>query len=211
MRNSDTATIAALTNARHTGIAPRSLVTITARALEDGAEEQFCFWNGILPVDIEVVHGRTGELETRAFAADGALIKVEPIRLTADLTQRPASFQLNPAHSRVALMLTAYDARLAPVEIHRVPVDPASQLPVAPPICRFRGFVEEMPRDRAATGEHGSFTVRCVSHTVLLTVTNPLKRSDADQRRRSDDRMMRYAAVAPSWDVAWGEVEGTIS
>lgn len=208
MRGSDLATIEALQQARSRGIVPRSLVTITATSLVDGEPELFCFWDGVLPVDIEVVSGATGALEQRAFVADDALLKVSPIRVTSDLTIRPASFALNPLHPRVATMLANYSVRLAPVEIHRVPLDADSRLLVAAPRCRFLGFVETVKRRRPSAGSKGELTLNCISETVQLTRINPAKRSDESQKLRSGDRMMRYAEVAAEWDIPWGELEG---
>lgn len=208
MRGSDLATVEALQKARSRGIAPRNLVTITARSLTSDTSEQFCFWDGLLPVDIEVVSGTTGLLEQRAFAADNALLKVQPIRITSDLTIRPATFELNPLHPRVAAMLSGYSVRLAPVEIHRVPLDADTRLLAAAPRCRFLGFVETAKRTRPAAGGQGSLSFSCLSETVQLTRINPAKRSDESQKLRSGDRMMRYAEVAAEWEIAWGEKEG---
>lgn len=208
MRGSDFDTIAALGRARRDGLIPRYLVSITARPLAGGAPAQFCFWNGLLPLDIEVVSGATGLLETRPFQADNALLSVGKLRLTSDLTIRPASFRLNPAHPAVKSMMSAFTVRLAPVEIHRGLLDVDTRLLVAPPRCRFLGFVETVQRPRSAAGQETSFTFNCTSETVQLTRTNPAKRSDESQRRRSGDRMMKYAEVAAEWEIHWGEAEG---
>jgi len=208
MRGSDLATVTALTRSRHDGIAPRYLVSISARPLAGGDPVQFCFWNGLLPLDIAVIGGRTGELETRTFQADNSLLEVGKIKLTSDLTIRPATFRLNPAHAAVKAMTAGYSLRLAPVEIHRGLLDVDTRLLVAPPRCRFLGFVETMPRRKAAAGEVGSLTFNCISETVQLTRTNPSKRSDETQRLRSGDRMMKYAEVAAEWEIPWGEAEG---
>lgn len=208
MRGSDNATVNALSAARTKGLAPRSLVTIKAKALVDSTPELFCFWDGVLPVDIEVVGGATGLLEQRPFAADGALLKVSSIRLTSDLTIRPATFQLNPLHPRVALMMKNYDVRLAPVEIHRAALDVDTRLPVAPPRCRFLGFMEIPKRVKPKVNEEGSLTFNCISETVQLVRINPAKRSDESQKLRQGDRMMKYAEVAHEWEFPWGEADG---
>lgn len=205
MRGSDFDTVSALARSRHDGIVPRYLVSISARPLAGGDAELFCFWNGVLPVDIAVIGGRTGAVETRAFAADNALLEVGKIRLTSDLSIRPATFRLNPAHPRVKAMMDGYNLRLAPVEIHRGLLDVDTRLLVAPPRCRFLGFIETVPRRRAPVGEVGSLTFSCISETVQLTRTNPAKRSDETQKLRSGDRMMKYAEVAAQWEIPWGQ------
>lgn len=208
MRGSDNATVSALAAARTKGLRPRALVTIRARSLANETEELFCFWNGVLPAEIEVLGGASGMLEQRSFAADGALLKVSNIRLTSDLTFRPATINLNPLHPRVALMLSNFDIRLAPVEIHRVPVDVDTGLLVAPPRCRFLGAVETVKRVRPKINEEGSLTLNCISDTAQLTRPNWAKRSDETQKLRSGDRMMKYAEVVGEWELNWGEADG---
>jgi len=208
LRGSDVATVNALAAARHEGLAPRSLITIWAKSLVDGSIEQFCFWDHVLPADVEVISGTTGALEQRAFASDGAVIKVNPIKLTSDLSYGPASFQLNRLHPRVQLMMTNYTVRLRPVEIHRVPLTVKGRLPVAPPRCRFLGIIETAKRTRPKVGEEGSLTFNCMSDAAQLVRTNPAKRSDETQRLRLGDRQMKYADVAHEWELSWGEADG---
>lgn len=211
MRDSDSGTLTALSAASARGLVPRNLVTILARPIGGGDPEQFCFWNGVLPVDVALPSGATGEMETRSFAADNSLLDVGTIRLTTDLTVRPVTVRLNSLHPRVDLLLRSFDVRLAPIEIHRVPLDPDSQLLAGVPACRFFGVVETMPRTVPAAGSEGNLTLNCISDTVQLTRANPIKRSDEAQKRRSGDRMLRYAALAPTWPIEWGEAEGTLT
>lgn len=208
MRGSDSTTVDALVAARAAGLVPRQLVTITARALDDGEPTEFSFWNGLLPVDIEVLGGASGELVTRGFAADNALLEVSRIRLSSELSIRPATVRLNPAHPTVLAMLAGYDLRLAPIEIHRGLLDVTTRLPVAAPRCRFLGVIETVQRTRPAAGGEGTLTLACISQTVELTRTNPARRSDETQRLRSGDRMMRYAETVGEWEIYWGEAEG---
>jgi len=207
MRNSDSSTIAALGAARAAGLAPRQLVTIWARPNAGGEPEQFGFWDGVLPVELEVVGGRTGVTEIRSFQADGALIKVEGLRQSIDLKTRPANVQLNPLHPAVALLFAGYRLRLAAMEIHRVTLDVATRLPVAAARCRYLGLVETAARKKPKAGGEGSLTLSCVSDAIQLTRTNPAKRSDETQRLRSGDRMMQYAEVVGDWEISWGEAE----
>ena len=208
MRNSDASTIAALTAARSAGIVPRQLVTIWARPNAGGDIEQFGFWDDLLPVELDVIGGRSGVLEARSYQADGALLKVEGLRQAIDLKVRPASVELNPLHPVVAMLFGAYRLRLAAIEIHRVPLDATTRLPVAAARCRYLGLVETASRKTPKAGGEAVLALSCVSDAIQLTRTNPAKRSDETQRLRSGDRMMRYAEVVGEWEIVWGEAEG---
>jgi hypothetical protein len=205
MRDSDPAIIAALQAAPRDGIVPRQLVWITATKLSDGSTGTFGFWNERLPVTLEVVGGSDGIVVARTYQADGALVSVGKITLTADITVRTASFVLSMAHPLVQQLWGEYQLKLAKVEIHRVPLDTTTRLPVAPPRCRFRGRVDTAPKQAGTRGQSGSLTINCISTAVGLTLVNPAKRSDATQQRRSGDRHSRYAGVAGQWSVPWGK------
>lgn len=207
MRNSDASTIAALTASRAAGIVPRQLVTIWASPNAGGDAELFGFWDGVLPVDLEVVGARSGATEVRSFQADGSLIEVGALKFSMDLKVRSTAVKLNPLHPAVDLLFRGYKLRLAEIEIHRMPLETTTRLPVAAARSRFLGLVETAPRPRPKAGGEGSLTLNCVSDAIQLTRTNPAKRSDETQRLRSGDRQMRYAEVAGEWDIPWGEAE----
>ncbi|TAG28566.1 MAG: hypothetical protein EAZ40_03425, partial [Rhodobacterales bacterium] len=67
------------------------------------------------------------------------------------------------------------------------------------------GIVDEV--ELSISPDDGKVTcdVTVASSARYLTRTLTLKRSDASQRRRSDDRFLRYADVSGEVDVYWGE------
>lgn len=205
MRNSDTATIAALEAAPTSGLAARSLVWITAPSRETGDLRSFGFWNDRLPVTMSVVSGQNGSNESRLYEADGALMSVGKMTLTSDISVRNASFVLSLLHPTVELMYRNYRLKLAKVEIHRAALDPLSHLLVAPPRCRFVGTIDGADKKTPKIGGEGGLTIKVISQTAELTITNPAKRSDETQRRRDDDRHSKYADVVNQWDIYWGQ------
>ncbi|MBB3977363.1 hypothetical protein GGQ64_002569 [Rhizobium azooxidifex] len=48
----------------------------------------------------------------------------------------------------------------------------------------------------------------CVSHSRMLTRTNPAKKSHEAQKLRSGDKFRQYNTVAGQWQYWWGEREG---
>ncbi len=75
---------------------------------------------------------------------------------------------------------------------------------VAEPHRVFKGLVDELEITRDPSG-----AVQCemtvASSARYLTRTLTLKRSDASQRLRMNDRFLRYADVSGEVDVYWGE------
>ncbi len=204
MRDSDADTIAALQAAPARGIAPRSLVWITAQKLSDGTTASFGFWNEHLPVTMDVVSGEDGTVEARTYHGDGGLLGVDNIKLTSDISIRTTAFRLSMIHPTTRTLWGEYRLKLAKVQIHRVPLDVVTQRPVALPRCRFLGVIDTAPLKVPKTGGDGSLTINCVSTTAELTITNPAKRSDQTQQRRSGDRHSIYANVVNQWEIYWG-------
>jgi len=205
MRDSSSAIIAALAAAPRGRIAPRQLVWITAKKRSDGSGASFGFWSERLPVTLDVIGGTDGVTVTRTYQADGALQSVDQLVLASTIAVRTASFTLSLIHPTVKQLWGLYRLKMAKVEIHRVPLDTVTNLPVAPAHCRFIGRVDTAPKTRGTPGQAGSLIIKCVSSTVGLTVINPAKRSDETQKLRSGDRHSQYADVVGGWIVPFGE------
>jgi hypothetical protein len=203
MRGSSTDIVAALQAAPVTGIVPRQLIWISAPKLSDGSTGTFGFWNERLPATL-LVTGLNGAAEARDYQAVGALMAVDKITLTADITVRTASFTLSMVHPTVQQLWGEYRLKMARVEIHRVLLDPVTKRPVDTAHRRFLGRVDRAPKTTAAPGQEGGLIINCVSTTVGLTIINPAKRSDESQKLRSGDRHSRYADVVGQWQIPWG-------
>jgi len=204
MRDNDADSIAALAAAPIQGIIARQFIWITANSLADGTPASFGFWNGRLPVTLDVVVGADGSTESRTYEADGAVISVDKIPLSSDLNVRNASFILSMLHPTVRTLWGEYVLKLAKVKIHRAPFTPTGRLPVAPPRRRFKGSVDTAPKKTPTPSAEGGLTVNCVSASADLRVINPVMRSDESQKLRSGDRHSKYADVVGTWEIMWG-------
>lgn len=205
-RSVDAATSAAYqTRAGHV---PRYFVWIVARDRGTGAPATIGLWNGDDTVDVTVIRAETGQAETRTYHAAGSLLGHDPIPAVSDLSVRTIKVALSQINVAVQQAVRGYDARLARVEIHRGLLSLETRQLVAPPVSIFDGQANGAPIETPAVGKTGSVSLSVVSHTRMLTRTNPQKRSDESQKLRSGDRFRRYSGVAGQWDFAWGEHKG---
>lgn len=193
------------------GVIPRNFVWITAKDRETGTLESIGFWDGLDSVDVTVVSGTTGALEERTYHAWGALLQIDRIQRAPELSIRTIRIGLSQVSEAVQQVFRGYDARLAPVEVHRGFLNPETRLLLAPPVPRFIGWINKAPLTTPKAGEEGGVSVEVVSHVRMLTRTNPGRRSDNTQRQRGGDRFRRYAGTAAEWEFWWGEKSGTVS
>jgi hypothetical protein len=189
-----------------TGVASRHMIHVVARNRATGAQEALGLWQGDdhLTIAINGVN--------RTYYGAGGLIGVEPIRAGIGLEVRMLQLALSPLTPEVALMLRGYDARLAPVEIHRGLLSLETGQLIAEPIRVFRGWVDEVKiRTGAVNGNGeaantGEATVTLASAARGLTRALTLTRSDAEMRRRNaGDRFRSYTDIAGEVGVWWGE------
>ena len=189
-----------------TGVASRHMIHVVARNRATGAQEALGLWQGDdhLTIAINGVN--------RSYFGAGTLIGMEPIRAGIGLEVRMLQLALSPLTPEVALMLRGYDARLAPVEIHRGLLSLETGQMIAEPIRVFRGWVDEVKIRTGAVGETGEVsgnseaTVTLASAARGLTRALTLTRSDAEMRRRNaGDRFRAYTDIAGEVGVWWGE------
>lgn len=204
MRSSDTATTSWLTNAPDNGIRSRDIVYFLVRSLDGQSQKTFVFWNGIDPVAITVIDGATGLAVERDCIGDGALLSMDDIPLTSDLTVQTIKVSLSQIHETVQDMVRGYDIRVADVQIHRAAFDPQTNALVAHPLPHFVGKVNKAPISTPASGQEGSIDIDVVGHIRELTRTNAAKKSDETQKRRSGDRFRKYNSSSGSVSVFWG-------
>lgn len=165
-------------------------------------------WNGEDTVEVTVVQAESGLPVTRTYHAAGSLLGIDPIPAVSDLSVRTIQIELSQINAAVQQAIRGYDARLAKLEVHRGLYSLDTRLLVAPPVPLFDGQVNGAPINTPAAGEEGGISLAVVSHTRVLTRTNPAKRSDETQKLRSGDRFRRYSGVANQWDFFWGEEKG---
>lgn len=204
MRSADAATINALYDVPEKGLVARDFVWLSVKDIE-GDPQTFGFWNDLDTYDLNVISGETGNEVNRTYVGGGTLRSISPIKLTTGLVIKRVSVTLSGIHPTVQDMARGHRLKLGKVEIHRGIFDPASRLLVAAPRLHFMGQVNDADFATPAVGGEGGVTLECLGQTIDLTRTNPAKRSDASQRRRSGDRFYRYADIMGEVTIPWGE------
>lgn len=204
MRATDPA-IAAHLSARKP-IIVRHLIWITARHRLTLAPEAIGFWDGDDHHEILV------EGETRTYYAAGALIKIDQISHAVGTDVRRLRAKLAPMAPEVEAAIRGSDARTAPVQVHRLIIDPETMAVIGSPVRRLDGRISEIefsePDD---DGSEAECRVTIATAAIEGTRTLALKKSDESQKLRAlpggagGDRFFRYADVSGKVPVKWGE------
>ncbi|HEU5019691.1 MAG TPA: hypothetical protein VFT69_17170 [Pseudolabrys sp.] len=207
MRSVSSTIQAALLAAPTSGIVTRDMLTVFAISRTTGEVTTFAFWNDFGTVAANVIDGDDGSTVSRTFIGDGAILSIDDVPNVNDLSIRRVTVTMSQLHETVQDLIRGYDVRLARAEIHRPLFDPGTHNLVDTPPCHFIGQVSMSPIATPAAGAEGGITIEIVSDTLELVRTNPARRSDATQKRRSSgDRMLRYASqLAAGVDIPWGE------
>lgn len=197
MRDYGTAVEAHL--AATSGVQIRHLVWIQARNRSSGAIESVGFWNG-LDARSFTIGG-----SSRTYTGAGTLLGIAPITGEVGLQVRMQQVSLSGIPPEVLQLIHGYDARLAPIEVHRVFFDPEKGVLIGDPVRVMKGWVDEMPVPTPAEGGTDSVTLTVASASRALTKTLTIKKSDEAQRRISaTDRGREYASISGAVGVFWG-------
>jgi hypothetical protein len=197
MRSYDAATLAALQN--RAGVKSRILIWVTARNRATGEPEAAGFWNGDQVADFDI-----GGVTRRYYAA-GALISVDTIAAEVGVGVRMQRVVLSPINDQVESAIFGFETRLAPIEMHRVLYDVQKGVAVSTPHRVFRGWIDDQEIVTAAVGGESQSVLNCASSARALTRSLSLRKSDASQRLRGDDRFYRYTDVTDPVEVPWGD------
>lgn len=194
--------------AQRAGRLAHVLVWITARNRATGAQESLGLWSGDDHQDV-IIDG-----VTRTYYGAGGLLDIDQITAKVGLEVRMLQLRMTPTTEEVALLLRGYDARLAPVEIHRALFDPETMALIAPPRRRWKGWADEVsitlgPEDDNGLAE-GVAVVSIASNARAGTRGLTLKQSDESQKLRGlpgggADRFYKYTDVSGAVKVKWGE------
>lgn len=205
MRGSGTGIVDALVAAPESGLIVRQFVWLTVKDRVTGVANSLGWWTGSVPITLNVLSPFTGLSESRTYEADGALLTVGKVPLTADLRIRHFEFRLDKNNDRVKQAIRDWDPRLAQVEYHRVTMSVTSRQPTAMPRARFIGNIDGTPITRPAGGGEGTLVVKCISPTAEATIRNPARRNHVTQQLRDGDEHSLYADECHLWEVDWGE------
>lgn len=205
----------AITDALASGVRTfemRDFIWVSAKNRSTGDPEAMGFWNGSVDVTAGFVDGFTGEEESRAFIAAGALLGVGPVPMTSDLTVRNLTIRLSPISAAVEQLIRGFNARGAPLTYGRGVFDPRTKALLGPVQPWFVGFIDDVDLPTVSEGQTGAATVTVVSHTRELTITSPDVRSHESQLARSGGTDHFYAdtAVVGEWEHYWGQAAGKL-
>lgn len=185
------------------GIATRVLAWIEARNRTSGTIEGLGLWSGGDTQTFTLTDAWSGSLVTRPFQGAGALLSLGSIRHEAGLNVRPVSVGLSVVSPAVIEAVRVYDVRGARVQLWELTLDPETGLAAGAPEARYKGYVNKAPLPRPVPGGDASLELSLVSTARLLSIPYPRRKSDAEQQRRSGDRLRRYKASAGSIDLPW--------
>lgn len=175
------------------------LLWISARNRKTGIREQIGFWTGA-DHDQFVIDG-----QTRLYYAAGSMLKMEPIRRQSGLKVRTHRVTLSQIAPEVQVLIREYDARHAPVEVHRALFDPMSEALIDTPHLLLSGFVDKATVSNAGKGASAEVAIEIASEARALTKPLSRSRSDATMRvRAKDDAFRLYAGQTETVEVKWG-------
>lgn len=197
MRSYDPNTVAYMTN--ETAIISEGLIWVVAKDRQTGEPAPLGLWSGEENRDF-VIAG-----ETRTYFGAGQLIDLGSVVSQVGLGVRMQRFALNALSAEGAQILRGYDARFAPVEVHRALFSPETRALVAEPHRIFKGFVDEESIPTPPKSGNATAELVVASSARMLTIPLSLKKSDQTQRRRGGDRFRRYVDVSGQSNVWWGE------
>ncbi len=197
MRSYDAPTLAALQNRGQ--VVARLLVWVTAQNRISGLPEEGGIWSGAQDQTFTI------DGTPRLYVGGGGLVSIDTLTTEVGLAVRIQRLALSSMAPEVVALIREYEARLAPVEIHRALFDPASDTLIAEPHRVFRGWIDEAPEEIGTLEGEGKASLSLASASRALTKGLALKRSDESQRLRGDDRFRRYSDVSGSVPVYWGE------
>jgi hypothetical protein len=196
-----------LQNAPRNGIIMRDMVTITAKHRDDpDVTERLCIWNGKVPTSISVIDPKDGSTSNREFQPLGQLA-IPLIPSTMELEVRTIRLTFSRLSLALLNAIRLYDAKMAPIEIHRGIFDPVTGRLTDPALCRFFGFINSAPITISPSGKTGGIELECVSYSRIMTRTSGKLFSDETLKERGGDRFGQYLDVAGDWRVWWGQDE----
>lgn len=208
MRSISPENLAALQSRR---LVARDFLWIEARDRVTGAIVSDGMWSDVGDVSAEVVHPDTGLTVVRDWYGSGTLVQISDIPAVSNLTVQTVTIRMIQILDHVQTLIRQYDVKQGRVEIYRGLFNPESRLMVAPAICRFVGFVDEVEIVTPSENEEGGVYLRCVSHTQELTRASTETRSDESQRFRDpEDEFFKDASTAGEFEIFWGTIKGKV-
>lgn len=188
----------------------RNFIWITGYDFVTRAATSTGFWDDLGNVTASYIDVADGSTKSRAYTGAGSLITLDNIPLIGDITVRNISATLSQLNTDVLAQMRGYDLHGAPIEIHRGYFNPGTYVLADALVPRFVGFIDKCNIKDPQQGNDGSITLSLVSHTRLLTRTNPELRSDPSQQlRAAGDNFYQDTPTCGNWQIFWGEDKGS--
>ena len=184
--------------ANRSGLVLRHLLWIRAKNRDTAAIETMGLWDGDDDMEF-VVDG-----STRVYYGAGALLSVPDLTARTGLEVWQPEVGVSGISPEVEIALRGYDPKLAPVEIHRVFFHPDEGTLLATPQRIFKGWIDAVSIPTPEEGGEAVATITLASNSRALTRKVAVKKSDEAYKRRSGDRIMRYADISGAVQVRWG-------
>lgn len=183
-----------------TGFSAKSLLWVSARNRSTNAIETVGLWTG------GQTQAFTIDAGSRTYFAAGGMLAIDQITMQVGLQVRMQRITLSPLASEVAQMMRAFDAGLAPAEIHRALFDTTTGALIAEPRRVWKGQIDVAPIHTAEIGGQSTVEITLSSASRALTKGLTLTKSDATLRLRGGDRGRRYTDLTGKVRDVWGEV-----
>lgn len=180
------------------GLKARLLLWIVARDRATGDPEPLGLCSDVEPVTVTIGG------DSRTYQPAGGLLRADPVVSEAGLVVRMQTVRVSGVAPEIRQALLSYDPRLAPVELHRMVLDPLTGAAAGPPLRLFRGVIDAAPIPVPEKGGTVTIELTLAASSRELTRGLAVTKSDESQRRRDGDRFRRYAAIAGEVDVWWG-------
>ena len=186
----------------------RNLIWIIARHRATNANETLGLWDGDDHQVIEI------DGQMRTYYGAGGLLQIDPIGHAAGTDVRRVRVSLAPMAPEVQMAIRGYDPRTAPVEIHRLIVDPVTMAQIGQPWRQLKGRISEIemvnPGDDGEEGSNAECRLTIATNAIEGTRGLALKKSDESQKLRKltdgrQDRFFRYTDISGKVPVIWGE------
>lgn len=200
-----------LEEATENGLMIRDFVYAWPKNRSTGDVETIGMWTGEVPATVSVTNPKDGSSENRDYTGAGQFLTIPTIPATLNTEVRKIRFRLSSLSAEAANLFRAYNARYAPIEIHRGHFDPSTGRLVDPAWCRFRGFITAAPIKTAKPGGETYVDVECSSQSRILTRVSGKLFSLETLKERMDDLFGTYLDVVPAWRIWWGQEETVIS
>ncbi len=138
----------------------------------------------------------------RVYQGAGQITGLDNIRSSDGLTVEMPKLRAPDKEGAISNALQFYNPKMAPVQIHRLTVNPQTGLAVAPPADLFEGVVSEVDYQRSGVK---TVTVTLAANSRFLTQGLPLFRSDEAQQRAFPGDQFRAYVTSTSDGMLWGD------